>query len=52
MTGKYASLATYRSQSIKIAKDLGYGSTVISDIKSAKNESEITRILKTARENK
>lgn len=35
---------------IRIAKQLGYNSNIIENIKNAKSEIEITRILKTARE--
>lgn len=35
---------------IRIAKQLCYSETIINRIKTAKSESEITRILRTARE--
>lgn len=39
-----------RYDAIRIAKELCYGKEVIEKIKVAKSESEITRILRTARE--
>lgn len=40
---------TYKMQAMKAAKDLHYGPDVIKQIKNAKNDREITRIMKTAR---
>lgn len=39
----------FRKQAIKAAKDLLYGEEVIKALKNAKTESEIDRIMKTAR---
>lgn len=40
---------TYKTQAMKAAKDLHYGPDVIEQIENAKNDREITRIMKTAR---
>lgn len=43
-------MAKAKCDAIRIAKQLGYDSTVIEKIKKAISEIEITRIMKTARE--
>lgn len=43
-------MAKAKYDAIRIAKQLGYDSTVIKRIKEATSEIEITRIMKTARE--
>lgn len=42
----------YKSQAIKAAKDLFYGKKVIEKLKAAESESEISRIMITARKEK
>jgi hypothetical protein len=42
----------YRHDAIKAAKELQYGKAVITQIKNAQSDSEITRIMKTARNKK
>ena len=42
-------LGTYRKQAIKAAKDFHYGDKVIADLKAAKSETEIYRIMHNAR---
>lgn len=49
MVGQVAELKSYRSQAVKAARDLGYGLDTITRIKEAKTESEIDRIMKSAR---
>lgn len=40
---------TYKGQAIQAAKDLCYGEKVITQLKNAKTEAEISRIMCTAR---
>lgn len=42
-------LEIYRTQSLEIAKDLGYPNEILDKINAAKTETEITRIFTTAR---
>ena len=51
LIGQAGELRAYRSQAVKAARDLGYGLDTITRIKEAKNESEIDRIMKSARHN-
>lgn len=44
------SLYNYKRSAQKIARELGYGKAVISAIYFAESETEIARIMKTARE--
>lgn len=41
---------TYRPEAIKAAKELYYGKEIIKQLKAAKNDNEISRIMRTARE--
>lgn len=41
---------TYRQEAIKAAKELYYGKEIIKQLKAAKNDNEISRIMRTARE--
>lgn len=43
------SFEKYKKDSIRAAKDLRYGKTVVDKLKAAKTEAEVTNILKTAR---
>lgn len=43
---------SYQKQAIEAATDLGYGVRVIWKIENAKSDAEISRIMKTAREQK
>lgn len=49
LIGQAGELRAYRSQAVKAARDLGYGLDTITRIKEAKTESEIDRIMKSAR---
>ena len=40
---------TYKKKAIKAARELGYSGTVIKQLKEAKTDVELTRIMKTAR---
>lgn len=40
---------TYKTQAMKAAKELHYSPDVVKQIENAKNDREITRIMKTAR---
>lgn len=40
---------TYKNKAIKAARELGYSGTVIKQLKEAKTDIELSRILKTAR---
>ena len=42
-------LRLYRKDALKAAKDLGYGEEVIQQIKNAKTDDEISRIMASAR---
>ena len=46
---RYDHTNAYRSDSIKAAKDLGYGEQVIKRLRAAKTEGEICRIMTNAR---
>ena len=45
-----STLRTYKQSAAKAAKDLGYGKEVVAKVRKAKTESEVTRIMATARE--
>lgn len=45
----YKDLTIYRRQCLTAAKDLGYPKEVITQLKEAKNEAELCRIMSTAR---
>lgn len=49
--GQEESFKLYKSQSVQIARDLKYDSTIIAGIKRAKTESEIIRLLRKGRDN-
>lgn len=48
----YDALETFRRQAINAAKDFHYGKDVIKQLKEAKSDAEIDRIMKTARHEK
>ena len=45
------SFRLYKSQSIQVARDLKYDSSILAGIKRAKTESEIIRLLRKGRDN-
>lgn len=51
-TNEEISLDVYRKEAEKAAKQLGYGSKVIDQIKNAESEAEIQKIMVTARHKK
>jgi hypothetical protein len=51
-TNEEISLDTYKKESAKAAKQLGYDSKVIDQIKNAESEAEIQKIMITARHKK
>lgn len=49
MNHYYDSLELYKSQAIKAARELGYGSDIIKKLEQATSNVGITNIMKTAR---
>jgi hypothetical protein len=49
MVGTYDGVKAYRKEAIRIARDFNYGDKVIKQLKEAKTESEICRIMTIAR---
>lgn len=48
-SSRYDGTNTYRAEALKAARDFHYGDHVVKELKEAKNESEISRIMTNAR---